>query len=82
MINRHLILISNPGNPNDENYVKTTEETIDRWEAFFRSPIGGYWKDREITRFGEGYEGNLEKKTGNKYLKFFKSKYICQEKVY
>lgn len=34
MINRHLILISNPGNPNDENYVKTTEEAIDRWEAF------------------------------------------------
>lgn len=62
MINRHLILISNLGNPNDENYVKTTEETIDRWEAFFRSPIGGYWKDREITRFGEGYEGNLEKR--------------------
>jgi hypothetical protein len=54
MINRHLILISNPGNPNDENYVKTTEEAIDRWEAFFRSPIGGNWKDDEITRFGEG----------------------------
>ena len=34
MINRHLILISNPSNPNDENYVKTTEEAIDRWEAF------------------------------------------------
>jgi len=71
MINRHLILISNPGNPNDENYVKTTEETIDRWEAFFRSPIGGYWKDREITRFGEGYEGNLEKKDGKQIFEVF-----------
>ena len=71
MINRHLILISNPGNPNDENYVKTTEEAIDRWEAFFRSPIGGYWKDREITRFGEGYEGNLEEKDGTKIFEVF-----------
>lgn len=53
MINRHLVLISNPGNPNDENYTKTTEEAIGRWEAFFRSPIGGNWKSEEITRFGE-----------------------------
>jgi hypothetical protein len=71
MINRHLILISNPGNPNDENYVKTTEETIDRWEALFRSPIGGYWKDREITRFGEGYEGKLEEKDGKQKVEVF-----------
>jgi len=71
MINRHLILISNPSNPNDENYVKTTEEAIDRWEAFFRSPIGGYWKDREITRFGEGYEGNLEEKDGKQIFEIF-----------
>lgn len=71
MINRHLILISNPGNPNDENYVKTIEETIDRWEAFFRSPIGGYWKDREITRFGEGYEGKLEEKDGKQKVEVF-----------
>lgn len=71
MINRHLILISDPGNPNDENYVKTTEEEIDRWEAFFRSPIGGYWKDREITRFGEGYEGNLEEKDGKQIFEVF-----------
>lgn len=70
MINRHLILISDPGNPNDENYVKTTEEAIDRWE-FFRSPIGGYWKDREITRFGEGYEGNLEEKDGKQIFEVF-----------
>lgn len=54
MINRNLILISNPGNPNDKNYVKTTEEAIGRWETFFRSPIGGNWKSEEITRFGEG----------------------------
>jgi hypothetical protein len=71
MINRHLILISNPSNPNDENYVKTTEEAIDRWEAFFRSPIGGYWKDREITRFGEGYEGKLEEKDGKQKVEVF-----------
>lgn len=71
MINRHLILISNPGNPNDENYVKTIEEAIDRWEAFFRSPIGGYWKDREITRFGEGYEGKLEEKDGKQKVEVF-----------
>ncbi len=71
MINRHLILISNPGNSNDENYVKTTEEAIDRWEAFFRSPIGGYWKDREITRFGEGYEGKLEEKDGKQKVEVF-----------
>ncbi len=71
MINRHLILISNPSNPNDENYVKTTEEAIDRWEAFFRSPIGGYWKDREITRFDEGYEGKLEEKDGKQKVEVF-----------
>lgn len=50
---RHLLLISNPGNPNDKNYVKTTEEAINRWESFFRSPIGGYWQDNEISRYGE-----------------------------
>lgn len=52
-MNRHLLLISNPGNPSDKNYIKTTEDAIDRWELFFKSPIGGFWKDEEITRFGE-----------------------------
>lgn len=49
---RQLLLISNPGNPNDSNFVKTTEEAIDRWEGFFRSPIGGYWQNGEIVRYG------------------------------
>lgn len=52
-MNRQLVLISNPGTPGDSNYVKTTEEAIDRWENFFRSPLGGYWRDGEIIRFGE-----------------------------
>ena len=52
-MNRQLVLISNPGNSSDNNYVKTTEEAIDRWENFFRSPLGGYWRDCEIIRFGE-----------------------------
>ena len=52
-MNRQLILISNPGNPNDSNYVKVTEDAINRWEAFFRSPVGGYWRDSEMIRFGE-----------------------------
>lgn len=52
-MNRQLFLISNPGNPDDSNYVKTTEDALDRWESFFRSPIGGYWRDDEIRRFGE-----------------------------
>lgn len=51
-MNRHLVLISNPGNPDDLNYVGTTENAVDRLEQFFRSPIGGYWRDDEITRFG------------------------------
>lgn len=50
---RQLVLISNPGNPNESNYRQTTEQAIDRWEQFFRSPIGGYWQDGEIIRFGE-----------------------------
>lgn len=52
-MNRQLILISNPGNPNDGNYLKVTEDAIDRWERFFRSPIGGYWQDGEILRYDE-----------------------------
>lgn len=52
-MNRQILLISNPGNPNDGNYVRTTETAIDRWESFFRSPIGGYWQDHEILRYGE-----------------------------
>lgn len=52
-MNRHLLLISNPGNPQDENYSPATKDALDRWEVFFRSPIGGYWQDEEITRFGE-----------------------------
>ncbi len=52
-MNRQLLLISNPGNPNENNYVRTTETAIDRWESFFRSPIGGYWQDDEIMRYGE-----------------------------
>lgn len=53
-MNRHLVLISNPGNPIVGNYIKTTQDAIDRWEAFFRSPIGGYWQEGEISTFGEG----------------------------
>lgn len=53
MMNRHLVLISNPGNSSDKNYVKTTEEVLNRWESFFKSPIGGYWQESEITRYNE-----------------------------
>ena len=52
-IKRQLILISNPGNPDCFNYVKTTEKAIDRWQDFFMNPIGGFWQQDEILRFGE-----------------------------
>ncbi len=52
-MNRQLILISNPGNPNDRNYAPSTELALDRWQLFFQSPIGGFWKDNEIRRFDE-----------------------------
>ena len=29
-MNRQLLLVSNPGNPNDNNYVRTIETAIDR----------------------------------------------------
>lgn len=52
-MNRQLILISNPGNPNDTNYAPSTEDVIKRWRDFFQSPIGGYWQDGEIETYGE-----------------------------
>lgn len=52
-MNRQLLLISNPGNPNDANYAPSTEEAIMRWKDFFQSPIGGYWQNGEIEVYGE-----------------------------
>lgn len=52
-MNRHLILISNPGNPNANNYVPETDMAIERWKFFFQSPIGGYWRDDEICCYDE-----------------------------
>ena len=51
-IRRQLILISNPGLPSDDTYAPQTKDVINRWESFFRSPIGGYWSDKEIMRLG------------------------------
>ena len=50
---RQLILISNPGNPNDTNYIKASEDAIETWKEFFCSPIGGYWQEKEIQYYGE-----------------------------
>ena len=60
-MNRHIILISNPGNSQDSNYIQSTEVAINKWKEFFKSPIGGYWQDEEITRFGENNTLDSEK---------------------
>lgn len=52
-MNRQLILISNPGNPNANNYAPETFLAIERWKSFFQSPIGGYWQDEEISIYDE-----------------------------
>lgn len=52
-IQRQLVLITNPGIPGDEHYAKQAQDVIDRWEAFFTSPIGGFWQEREIIRINE-----------------------------
>lgn len=40
-IQRQLVLITNPVIPGDEHYAKQAQDVIDRWEAFFMSPIYG-----------------------------------------
>jgi hypothetical protein len=52
-IRRQLLLISNPGLSSDKTYAPQTRDVIDRWESYFRSPIGGCWGDGEIMRLGE-----------------------------
>lgn len=52
-IQRKLILITDPGIPGDRYYAKQTQDVIDRWEAFFKSPIGGLWQEGEIIRINE-----------------------------
>lgn len=52
---RQLLLISNPGNPSDANYVEVAEKAIDRWRSFFQSPIGGNWEDGEILQYGKDH---------------------------
>ena len=63
-MNRQLILISNPGNPNDRNYAPSTGLALDRWQLFFQSPIGGFWKDNEIRRFDEQHPLDSEQFQG------------------
>lgn len=52
-IQRQLILITDPGIPGDRYYAKQTQDVIDRWEAYFKSPIGGLWQEGEIIRINE-----------------------------
>ena len=53
-IQRQLVLIADPGIPGDEHYAEQSQNVIDRWEAFFKSPIGGLWDENsEIIKINE-----------------------------
>ena len=52
-IRRQLVLITDPGIPGDRLYAKHAQDVINRWEAFFKSPIGGFWQENEIIRINE-----------------------------
>lgn len=52
-IQRQLVLITNPGIRGDEHYAPQAQDVINRWENFFRSPIGGCWEEGEIKRIKE-----------------------------
>ncbi len=53
MIRRQLVLITNPGILGENNYAKHAQDVIDRWEYFFKSPIGGFWEEGEIIKISE-----------------------------
>lgn len=52
-IKRQLVLITDPGTPGDRYYANQAQAVIDRWEAFFKAPIGGLWQEGEIIRINE-----------------------------
>lgn len=47
IMNRKLVLICNPG-IKGENYIDHVPCILDRYKAFFKSAVGGNWKDSEI----------------------------------
>lgn len=47
VMNRKLILICNPG-IKGKNYIDHVPCILDRYKAFFKSAVGGNWKDSEI----------------------------------
>ena len=50
---RQLLLISSPGDPADKNYAPFVKDTIKRYKDYFKSSVGGGWKNSEIVEYGE-----------------------------
>lgn len=47
-MNRRLVLICNPGKPQNDNYIPQVINVLKRYRLYFQSPEGGLWTDDEI----------------------------------
>lgn len=56
---RKLLLICNPGTPG-VNYVQHVPDILNRYKSFFKSPVGGYWSDREICEMPNGFDSKAQ----------------------
>ena len=48
MIRRKVLIISNPGEENSEDYSKGVFVDVENYKKFLLSPLGGYWDASEI----------------------------------
>ena len=54
-VTRGALLISNPGEPDDEHYCKGVRVDIENYKRLFKDSHGGFWFDREIITLDRPY---------------------------
>jgi hypothetical protein len=51
-MNRHAVIISNPGESGQENYCAGVLRDVQNYRSFLLSPVGGSWREPEISSMG------------------------------
>ena len=59
---RRILILTNPGEKNAENYCAGVHVDADNYKSFFKAPYGGYWADYEIIHLDKPQKSTVNSK--------------------
>ncbi|WP_196360376.1 caspase family protein [Vibrio anguillarum] len=59
-MNKKILIISNPGEQGAENYCEGVNVDVEQYINYFKSPLGGFWYESEISHLNRPTESNVK----------------------